>query len=403
MSDDIRTNASGARAGARPGGLACHVVKDLLPLYADGLTGEETSQAIKEHLALCEDCSREYRAMTGGMQDPGAEGEGPRGGESFAEPANRVDPAQAGKEIDYLKKVRKRSHKAAIIVGCVAVLVLAGLGWRFFVRGGVDKQLHIIARVKEEDAREVRITAFTDGSGMAISGIDVSEKDGVVTVSGRTALVGIRKKGELSRSYTASVDVKQIVDAAGRILWENGTIINEYVGNVYAKKVKYVWNASAVNALKLAVWTPSTDMLPYGPLELQTANEPYGIKITLGSDEEQPEAMSQYFENVAKRHACYMLALVDNLGYAEYEVHTGRSVAGQKEVLQIRMTADEALESAKEAASTLAAEVSKAAEFVLAAKSIKDFAKSAYACEMLDEVLMTHHFSQYSYQWQGDY
>ncbi len=395
MSDDIRTNASGARAGARPGGLACHVVKDLLPLYADGLTCEETSQAIKEHLAFCEDCSREYRAMTG---ETGSE---PGEPESVSPIASSQEKQEAGKQIDYLKKVRKRSHKAAIIVGCIALLVLAGLGWRFFVRGGVDKQLHFIVRVKEEDPREVRIEAFTDGSGMAISGIDVSEKDGVVTVSGRTALAGIRKKGELSRSYTASADVKQIVDAAGRILWENGTMINEYVGNIYAKKVKYVGNASAVNALKLAVWTPSTDM-PYGPLELQTANEPYGIRITLGADQDQPEGISQYLENVAKRHACYMLALVDNLGYAEYEVHTGRSIAGQKEVIQIRMTADEALESVKEAASKRA-EGSESAEFVLAAKSIKDFAKSAYACEMLDEVLMTHHFSQYRYQWQGDY
>lgn len=395
MSDDIRTNASGARAGARPGGLACHVVKDLLPLYADGLTSEETSQAIKEHLTDCKDCSREYRAMTGG---PASEFGAPEPASSLA---SAQEKQEAGMQIDYLKKVRKRSHKAAIIVGCVALLVLAGLGWRFFVRGGVDKQLHFIARVKEEDPREVRIEAFTDGSGMAISGIDISEKDGIVKVSGRTALAGIRKKGELSRSYTASADVKQIVDAAGRILWENGTMINEYVGNIYAKKVKYVGNASAVNALKLAVWRPSTDM-PYGPLELQTANEPYGIRITLGADQDQPEGISQYLENVAKRHACYMLALVDNLGYAEYEVHTGRSVAGQKEVIQIRMTADEALESVKEAASKRA-EGSESTEFVLAAKSIKDFAKSAYACEMLDEVLMTHHFSQYSYQWQGDY
>ena len=50
--------------------LSCHVVKDLLPLYADGLTGSETSEDIKAHLEGCEDCSKALRAMTEGEPEP---------------------------------------------------------------------------------------------------------------------------------------------------------------------------------------------------------------------------------------------------------------------------------------------------------------------------------------------
>ena len=34
----------------------CSVIRDLLPLYADGETSPETSRIIKEHVAECEDC-----------------------------------------------------------------------------------------------------------------------------------------------------------------------------------------------------------------------------------------------------------------------------------------------------------------------------------------------------------
>ena len=40
-------------------GLPCHVVRDLLPLYIDGLTADQTSRDIRCHLDGCEDCSKQ--------------------------------------------------------------------------------------------------------------------------------------------------------------------------------------------------------------------------------------------------------------------------------------------------------------------------------------------------------
>lgn len=37
--------------------IACGVIRDLLPLYAEKMTGEESNALIREHLAECKDCS----------------------------------------------------------------------------------------------------------------------------------------------------------------------------------------------------------------------------------------------------------------------------------------------------------------------------------------------------------
>ena len=351
--------------------LSCYVVKDLLPLMADGLTGEETSQDIKSHLETCEDCRRAYEAMVGAEQN-----------------AQQEQKEQDIKQIDYLKKVRKRGKRATLIVGCAALAVLAVLGWRFFIRGGVDEQLEMSAFVKKGSDREVVINAAAFGSAVAGTGIDVAEKDGVVTVSGRTAIVGIRKNNELSRSYTASSEVKQIVDASGRVLWENGMVIEAWTGRLYANRVKYVGNASAVSNLKNLIWTPTTDM-PYGPMELYTASEPYGVHITIGSEDiALSDELIAYLKETANRHACLMLALVENLGYAEYTINTGRKDASGQQLLvaEQSMTADEALKFAQGLAATLPYG-NASANAVLEATSIKDLAKSAYSLQQLADVL----------------
>ena len=39
--------------------IKCEVVRDLLPLYVDGVASEESCTLIEEHLKECEDC-KEY-------------------------------------------------------------------------------------------------------------------------------------------------------------------------------------------------------------------------------------------------------------------------------------------------------------------------------------------------------
>lgn len=41
----------------------CEIIADLLPIYLDHATQEETNSLIEEHLARCEDCKKNYEWM----------------------------------------------------------------------------------------------------------------------------------------------------------------------------------------------------------------------------------------------------------------------------------------------------------------------------------------------------
>ena len=43
--------------------LTCAVVRDLLPSYVEGLTSEETNQAVESHRSGCPDCAARRDAM----------------------------------------------------------------------------------------------------------------------------------------------------------------------------------------------------------------------------------------------------------------------------------------------------------------------------------------------------
>lgn len=47
----------------------CHVIQDLLPLYADGCCSEESAQLVRAHLETCENCRRAYAQMQGGCRE----------------------------------------------------------------------------------------------------------------------------------------------------------------------------------------------------------------------------------------------------------------------------------------------------------------------------------------------
>lgn len=43
--------------------ISCEIIKDLLPLYHDGVCSDDSKKLIEEHLAHCEICSKELKAM----------------------------------------------------------------------------------------------------------------------------------------------------------------------------------------------------------------------------------------------------------------------------------------------------------------------------------------------------
>ena len=84
--------------------LPCGIVEDLLPSYVDGLTGEESTEAVRAHLDGCARCREKYRAMSAASTGPAPEAD-----------------AQ-NKEIDYLKGVRRRTRRRVVAAAVAAVL-----------------------------------------------------------------------------------------------------------------------------------------------------------------------------------------------------------------------------------------------------------------------------------------
>jgi hypothetical protein len=84
--------------------LSHNVVKDLLPGYIDGLCSEETNAEIAAHLENCYECESVYKAM----KDP--------------EPTEDTPPDT--KDLDYLKKIRKRNLRR-VFIAALSVLACA--------------------------------------------------------------------------------------------------------------------------------------------------------------------------------------------------------------------------------------------------------------------------------------
>ena len=85
--------------------LTCGVVRDLLPSYVENLLGEESKEAVDRHLENCPEC-RERK-------------------EDMAAPTGAEETAEAAKEVDFLRRVKKGTvKKIALAVVCTVLLVI---------------------------------------------------------------------------------------------------------------------------------------------------------------------------------------------------------------------------------------------------------------------------------------
>lgn len=53
--------------------VSCEVIRDLLPLYQDGVCSGDSKALIEEHLANCAECQAELQAMAGELSGNHAE------------------------------------------------------------------------------------------------------------------------------------------------------------------------------------------------------------------------------------------------------------------------------------------------------------------------------------------
>ena len=97
--------------------MKCEIIKDLIPLYCDGLCSEETKAAVEEHIAGCGDCKKLLEAA----------------GAELELPTQTYDEAEV-RVLQGVKKQYSRIRWRAIFltVGIAAVLIAVVCGAYYF-------------------------------------------------------------------------------------------------------------------------------------------------------------------------------------------------------------------------------------------------------------------------------
>ena len=244
--------------------LPCAIVEDLLPAYMEGLTSAETNAAVEAHLASCPACAAKRAAM-------GAE-EGP----------SPEEAEETAREVDYLKKVRRRSRRrvAAAVLGTLAVLMIGFAAMIFVVGEPLDPDGVAVSGFVQGDG-VLQISPSSTASGIAFWGWTVEDRDGVVSITARSVLAS-----PLFRDGTGTVEVSLegvteiwLGEAGeGRMIWQDDTMILADAWALYQAQTPYVGNNSAVGKLLAAVDTWYGPYIEY-TISLQTDQEPYGLTI----------------------------------------------------------------------------------------------------------------------------
>ena len=283
--------------------LPCAIVEDLLPAYVEGLTSEETTAAVEAHLASCPACAAKRAAM-------GAE-EGP----------SPEEAAETAREVDYLKKVRRRGRRrVAAAILCTVLVLLLGFAAKIFVIGEPLDPDGVAVSSQEWDAvLQVQICSY--GSGKAFHSWTAENQEGVVSITARSVLVS-----PLIRDGTGTVEVplEGVTEiwlgeaGEGRMIWQDDTMILADAWALYQAQTPYVGNNSAVGRVLAAVDTW------YGPpivdytISLQTSAEPYGLTIHFDDVTAHILGAGKSIDDRMYAVAPALLALIGNLGQVQW-------------------------------------------------------------------------------------
>lgn len=274
--------------------LSCALVRDLLPTYVDGLTSEETNNAVEEHLSDCENCTE----VLNKMKTP-------------------EDVCTSPAEVDYLKKVRRHGVRRSLIVGIVLMLTgMALISFRFFYIGYNSDNIEAYYDIEVTD-NVLNFSGAVDDRNLAVSRVTFSDSNGMVCATIYTAPKVFFNSNEFHATYTAGSAVAQVrIDDL--IIWQDGVEIERTASQLFAATNPYIGDMPSNTRIASIVGVP--DQFGTYSNKLQTATEPYGWTLVLDTE------IASDDENTAKgimtADSYAMLATIGNLGYVTWQYHT---------------------------------------------------------------------------------
>lgn len=269
--------------------IPCEMIQDILPLYAESLTSEVTNREVEEHLADCEICreNKERLMMT------------------LEQESNRRQQ-EGKKEIDYLKKVRRRGKKnIAVTLGVVFALFLVCMV-KVFVIGSPSENFAVLFTNVYED--RVEIGGMCYNSAMTYRDYKVKTlSDGSTKLVIYTALPSVVG---WSGNFTITLDLEEIgtqIQVGDVTVKADGTVIGGRANAVYGAKNPYVGDMVANGRLVQALGL--TNVLGGATNELQTVEEPYGWTLHFTDAVRN----SLIFDEQMRAYACVLIAMTENL------------------------------------------------------------------------------------------
>lgn len=287
--------------------LRCEIVRDLLPSYVDGLTSEVTNRAVEDHVAACPSCAGELSRM------------------SEPEPPPLPEPAA---EVDYLKKVRRKSWRPVrLTTACVLCLLLfLGALWVFaYGTPASADEVECTVTVSEEVVTEegavyqtLTIQGTVLDSSRSIVRVEwVENAGGNIALTFYTAPKTFFNSGSVTESVYAIAPVKY-VSVGERFLWFDGTAVSDIASRLYAARNPYVGDMPA-NLELAGLLGVEEDLGPFTS-ELQTAEKPYGWTLIL--EQEIPSEQELLAQRTMWRDSLLMLALISNLDSVTWQYQT---------------------------------------------------------------------------------
>ena len=267
--------------------LTCAVVRDLLPSYAEELTAPETNDAVEAHLAGCPDCAARLAAM----RSPEAEA-----------------PPETDREVDFLKKVKRRSWKRVVLAILLTLLAVTGvLAAKLFLIGSPASPDTMAARTRTTEDGMLWVEVSSVASGNAWWGWDTEVENGTALITARAGLVSALHP-TASGAVGIPLEGLEEVYLCGRLIWQDGLEISADTWALLEARTPYVGNASAVGRVLETLSLRHSPLPPY-TFSLQTSAAPYGLTLNLSQATADGEALNRQMRALAP----LILALVDNL------------------------------------------------------------------------------------------
>ena len=276
--------------------LTCGVVRDLLPSYVENLLGEESKEAVDRHLETCPEC-RERK-------------------EDMAAPTGAEETAEAAKEVDFLRRVKKGTvKKIALAVVCTVLLVWGGYWLKEFVIGRTPDPEDISIEIAEVNWKnELELLVDTRNGAYMLKGLKSDTVDGVLTYTAKEVRANelpyrLGWMSSLLKQTYLNIPLEGLTEVwiCGRLVWQEGSIINRDTLLLLDAKTPYCGEAPALGNIAKLLQVGSR--IGRYNTSLQTSERPYRWTLEFETAE---EATSETW-GMSRFLGYQMLALVENL------------------------------------------------------------------------------------------